>query len=164
MCILFIFKKLFLLILTWLSTSKILPPLLYKKCRYDAWESIQDFDNLQLVPSLLTEYDKGRYIWDNIGICFCSISYPKEEIIFTKFILKWNFWIIKYQAQGAEILIKFMKIHPKSYNSSKYFTTVMLCLSGRSFRGMIIDFAIRKKTCFQICLPFTFSNDVHVRR
>ena len=30
---------------------------------------------------------------------------PKEEIIFTKFILKWNFWIIKYQAQGTEILI-----------------------------------------------------------
>ena len=33
-------------LLTWLLTSKILPPLLYKKCRYDAWESIQDFDDL----------------------------------------------------------------------------------------------------------------------
>ena len=47
-----------------------------KKCRYDAWESIQDFDNLQLVPSLLTEYDKGRYIWDHI---FVFVPYHTQK-------------------------------------------------------------------------------------
>ena len=62
-------RNFFLLILTWLSTSKILPPLLYKKCRYDAWESIQDF---------YTEYNKDRYIWDNIFV-FVPYHTPKKK-------------------------------------------------------------------------------------
>ena len=38
---------------------------------------------------------------------------------------KYGIWIIKYQAQGAEIMIKFMQIHPKSYNS---FTILSGCV------------------------------------
>ena len=37
---------------------------------------------------------------------------PKRRNNFRKFVLKWNFLTIQYQTQGAEIMIKLMKIHP----------------------------------------------------
>ena len=37
---------------------------------------------------------------------------PKRRNNFRKFVLKLNFLTIQYQTQGAEIMIKLMKIHP----------------------------------------------------